>query len=138
FFADLGIDIDQEFPEGSKANRLRAFLRSSDAPRVAQALEALLEHRGTRDGDDASTNIVKVKNLIARLRKAQVATQAASSTLAGKSIARLVLAQDTGAAIVGPGRVDLFVGSGEEARVAAAHTSYPGELFLLLPRRSRR
>ena len=29
-------------------------------------------------------------------------------------------------------------GSGEEARVAAAHTSYPGELFLLLPRRSRR
>ena len=44
----------------------------------------------------------------------------------------------TRAAIVGPGRVDLFVGSGEEARVAAAHTSYPGELFLLLPRRSRR
>jgi hypothetical protein len=73
FFADLGIDIDQEFPEGSKANRLRAFLRSSDAPRVAQALEALLDHRGARDGDDASTNIVKVKNLIARLRKAQVA-----------------------------------------------------------------
>ena len=25
FFADLGIDIDHEFPEGSKANRLRAF-----------------------------------------------------------------------------------------------------------------
>lgn len=73
FFADLGIDIDQEFPEGSKANRLRAFLRSSDAPRVAQVLEALLDHRGARDGDDASTNIVKVKNLIARLRKAQVA-----------------------------------------------------------------
>jgi membrane-bound lytic murein transglycosylase len=72
------------------------------------------------------------------LLRTQVATQAASSTLAGKSIARLVLAQDTGAAIVGPGRVDLFVGSGEEARVAAAHTSYPGELFLLLPRRSRR
>ncbi|MFO0635367.1 MAG: hypothetical protein U0168_21180 [Nannocystaceae bacterium] len=63
FFADLGIEIDQEFPEGSKANRLRAFLRSSDAPRVAQALEALLDHRGhVRDGDDASTNIVKVKN----------------------------------------------------------------------------
>jgi len=72
FFADLGVDIDQEFPEGSKANRLRAFLRSSDPPRVALVLEALLEHRGTHDGDDASTEIVKVKNLIARLRKAQV------------------------------------------------------------------
>jgi hypothetical protein len=73
FFADLGIDIDRDFPDGSKANRLRAFLRSSDAPRVARSLEALLEYRGTRDGDEASTNIVKVKDLIARLRKAQVA-----------------------------------------------------------------
>lgn len=72
FFADLGIDIDQEFPEGSKAKRLRALLRSSDALRVAQVVEALLEHRGTRDGDNASTNIVKVKNLIARLRKVQI------------------------------------------------------------------
>ena len=73
FFADLGVDIDQEFPDGSKANRLRAFLRSADAPRVAQALEALLQYRGPRDGDDALPNIVKVKNLISRLRKAQVA-----------------------------------------------------------------
>lgn len=73
FFADLGIDIDQEYPEGSKANRLRAFLRGADASRVAQTLEALLDHRGTREGDDSSTNIAKVKNLIARLRKTQVA-----------------------------------------------------------------
>ncbi len=73
FFADLGIDIDQEYPEGSKANRLCAFLRGADASRVAQTLEALLEHRGTREGDDSSTNIAKVKNLIARLRKTQVA-----------------------------------------------------------------
>lgn len=72
FFADLGIDIDTEFPEGSKANRLRAFLRGADASRVAQALEALIERRGARKGDDASTDLVKVKNLIARLRKTQV------------------------------------------------------------------
>lgn len=73
FFADLAIDIDQEFAEGSKASRLRAFCRGADVSRVAQTLEALLEHRGVRDGDEASTNLVKVKNLIARLRKAQVA-----------------------------------------------------------------
>lgn len=73
FFADLGIDLDQEYPEGSKANRLRAFLRGADASRVAQTLEALLEHRGTREGDDSSTNIAKVKNLVARLRRTQVA-----------------------------------------------------------------
>jgi len=73
FFADLGIDIDREFPEGSKANRLRAFLRGADASRVAQVLEALLEHRGTQAGNETSRDVVKVKNLIARLRKAQVA-----------------------------------------------------------------
>lgn len=73
FFADLGINIDQEFPDGSKANRLRAFLRSSDAPRVANVLEKLLKYRRTRNGDDTSTDIVKVEDLIARLRKAPVA-----------------------------------------------------------------
>ncbi len=73
FFADAGIDIDQEFPEGSKANRLRAFLRSDDTSRVAQVLEALLEHRGMRDGDDGSKSLAKVRSLIARLRNTQVA-----------------------------------------------------------------
>ena len=73
FFADLGIDIDHEYPEGSKANRLRTFLRSADAIRVAQALEALLNHRGSRDGDDSSTSLAKAKNIVARLRKTQVA-----------------------------------------------------------------
>jgi hypothetical protein len=72
FFADLGIDIDQEFPEGSKANRLRAFLRGADASRVSRVLEALLEHRGLREEDNASVNLAKVKGLIARLRKTQV------------------------------------------------------------------
>lgn len=73
FFADLAIDIDVEFPEGSKASRLRAFLRGADGAQVAQTLEALLNYRGTRDGDNASVNLTKVKNLIARLRKTQVA-----------------------------------------------------------------
>lgn len=73
FFADLGVDIDQEVPDGSKANRLRTYLRSADHGLVAQVLEALLEHRGVRDGDEASTSLAKVKNLVARLRKTHVA-----------------------------------------------------------------
>lgn len=73
FFDDLRIEIGQEAAEVSKAKRLRAFLKSSDAASVARVLEALLDRRGTRDGDSASTNIVTVKNLIARLRKTQVA-----------------------------------------------------------------
>lgn len=49
-------------------------------------------------------------------------------------IARLALAQDTGAAIRGNGRVDLFVGSGAEAQVAATLTSRPGDLFVVVAR----
>lgn len=57
-------------------------------------------------------------------------------------IARTVLAQDTGAAIRGRGRIDLFVGSGPSAQLAAARTNRPAELLLILhkppPERARR
>ncbi len=72
------------------------------------------------------------------LLRTQVATQKDDGSREGKSTARLVLAQDTGAAIVGPLRVDLFMGSGEPARIAAAHTNFPGDLFLVLPSKTRR
>lgn len=52
-------------------------------------------------------------------------------------IARLALAQDTGAAIRGIGRVDIFVGSGAAAARAAAFTSRPGELYLLVRKAAR-
>jgi hypothetical protein len=67
FFADLGIDIDAEFPEGSKAKRLRAFLRAAEPARVARVLDALLVHRGARDGDEATGDLTKVRNVISRL-----------------------------------------------------------------------
>lgn len=51
-----------------------------------------------------------------------------------RRLRRLVLAQDTGAAIAGPGRVDLFFGSGESAGLEAGVMSERGELHLLVPR----
>ena len=47
---------------------------------------------------------------------------------------RFVSVQDTGSALVGPGRVDLFWGSGESAGRAAGRMKEDGELYLLLPR----
>ena len=47
---------------------------------------------------------------------------------------RFVSVQDTGSALVGPGRVDLFWGSGEHAGRAAGRMKEDGELYLLLPR----
>lgn len=47
---------------------------------------------------------------------------------------RLAIAADTGSAIVGPARGDLFVGSGEAAGVAAGNLRDPVGFVVLLPR----
>jgi membrane-bound lytic murein transglycosylase A len=53
-------------------------------------------------------------------------------------ISRFVLNQDTGGAIRGPGRVDLFWGRGEDAELAASEMKQLGELYFLVPKPSRR
>jgi len=49
-------------------------------------------------------------------------------------LARFVLNQDTGGAIRGPGRLDLFYGSGPRAGALAGRMKYVGRLFFLAPR----
>ncbi len=48
---------------------------------------------------------------------------------------RLVLNQDTGSAIRGSGRVDLFLGFGARARIAAGLMKTPGQLYLLMKKK---
>jgi len=45
-----------------------------------------------------------------------------------------VLHQDTGGAIRGPNRADLFWGSGPHAKLAAGHMQHPGKLYFLVLR----
>jgi membrane-bound lytic murein transglycosylase A len=47
---------------------------------------------------------------------------------------RLVVAQDTGSAIVGPARADIYFGAGDEAARAAGRIKTPGDFYILLPR----
>ena len=55
--------------------------------------------------------------------------------LAGlRPLVRFVLNQDTGAAIRGPARVDLYFGSGDEAGEQAGYMKSTGRLYLLLKR----
>lgn len=49
-------------------------------------------------------------------------------------LSRLMLAQDTGTAIVGPARIDLFVGSGAEAGHRAGLIRHPVDFVVLWPR----
>lgn len=46
---------------------------------------------------------------------------------------RLMIAQDTGSAIKGPQRADIFFGTGDDAGRAAGRLSDPGRLVVLLP-----
>ncbi|HEV2303596.1 MAG TPA: MltA domain-containing protein [Stellaceae bacterium] len=54
---------------------------------------------------------------------------------AQERLRRLVVAQDTGGAIKGPVRGDLFWGTGEKAGIRAGRMNARGRYFLLLPRR---
>ena len=47
---------------------------------------------------------------------------------------RLMLAQDTGGAIVGPARADIYFGAGLEAGAVAGRLRHPGTFYILVPR----
>jgi membrane-bound lytic murein transglycosylase A len=49
-----------------------------------------------------------------------------------ESFSRFVMNQDTGGAIRGPGRADLFWGSGPYAELAAGHMRHEGALYILI------
>jgi len=49
---------------------------------------------------------------------------------------RLMVAQDTGGAIVGPARADLYLGAGIEAGTIAGRLRHPGTFYMLIPRKA--
>jgi len=51
-----------------------------------------------------------------------------------RPFSRFVLNQDSGSAIQGPGRVDLYFGSGPEAGWVAGAMNTPGKLYFLIPK----
>jgi len=51
-----------------------------------------------------------------------------------RRFARFALNQDTGGSIRGPGRVDLFLGAGDEAAEVAGRMQHSGRLYFLLPK----
>jgi membrane-bound lytic murein transglycosylase A len=48
-------------------------------------------------------------------------------------LSRLVLIQDAGTAITGPGRLDVFFGAGATAEAIAGDLRNSGELYMVLP-----
>jgi membrane-bound lytic murein transglycosylase A len=56
------------------------------------------------------------------------------STKASSPFNRLMIAQDTGSAIVGPARADLYWGAGNDAARLAGRIRHPGRFAMLVPR----
>jgi len=54
--------------------------------------------------------------------------------LPGGPFRRLMVAQDTGSAIVGPARGDIFIGSGGEAGTLAGSVKHPAVFFIFVPK----
>jgi membrane-bound lytic murein transglycosylase A len=57
-----------------------------------------------------------------------------ASVQAATPFRRTMIAQDTGSAIVGPARADLYFGAGDEAGLVAGRVRQPGQFAMLLPR----
>ena len=55
---------------------------------------------------------------------------------ASRSFRRLMIAQDTGSAIVGPVRGDIFIGTGEEAGLVAGSVRHDTDFVVFQPKES--
>jgi membrane-bound lytic murein transglycosylase A len=61
--------------------------------------------------------------------EAEIPWRSASPT----AFTRLMIAQDTGSAILGPARADIFFGSGDDAGARAGDIRHAGEFIVFLP-----
>ena len=71
---------------------------------------------------------------LAIIQTQKPAFNAQGEIISWRPFSRVVFNHDTGSALTGPGRVDLFWGSGTAAETAAGHMRHPGRLFFLLKR----
>jgi membrane-bound lytic murein transglycosylase A len=69
---------------------------------------------------------------LAFIRARKPVTDGEGRILRWDRFSRFVLNQDSGGAIRGAGRVDLFCGSGPEAELTAGHLQHQGRLYFLL------
>jgi membrane-bound lytic murein transglycosylase A len=77
------------------------------------------------------------RGALAYLETQKPRIDAGGQIVAWESLQRWVLNQDTGGAIKGPGRADLFWGTGAEAEEPAGRMKRPGKLYFLIKKGER-
>src|SRR3954471_8671487 len=122
-----------ENPEGGKElrrqNKSYVFFRATGAPEHEEA-------RGAQGVPLTATRSIAVDKALHVYGTPFFI--AADLPIAGETSAtkfrKLMIAQDTGSAIVGPARADIYFGSGEEAGRIAGRIKNPARFVMLLPR----
>jgi membrane-bound lytic murein transglycosylase A len=130
---------------------IRRYLQAhpNDRPRVLGANPRYVFFRQVDDGPKGSLNLILVPGRsiatdarlfppggLAFIQTQQPLLNAQGEITGWQPLSRFVLNHDTGGAITGPGRVDLFWGSDAAAEMAAGHMQHTGTLFFLLPRQT--
>ena len=127
--------------------RIKAYLREnpSEAERVLHHNPSFIFFRVVPDGPLGALNFTLTpgRSLALDLKMFPPAALAFTETMkpvgdafgrvqAWTPCRRFVLNQDTGGAITGPGRADIFWGSGPYAELAAGHLKHAGTLYFIV------
>jgi membrane-bound lytic murein transglycosylase A len=106
------------------------FFRVDDQPAVGSINAPLTAGRSI-----ATDSRLFPKGALALIRSERPLFDADGNVTEWVPFTRFVLNQDTGGAIRGPGRVDLFWGQGREAELSAGNMKQEGKLFFLVQKK---
>ena len=120
YFRQNPADLDVYLPQN---NRFVFFQVTNGGPPIGS-----LNQPVTRDRSIATDKSIMPPGALALINTALPIGE----NLEAQLVSRYVLDQDTGGAIRGPGRVDIFMGTGEEAGDRAGLTLSTGQLYYLL------
>ncbi|NJM45397.1 MAG: murein transglycosylase [Alkalinema sp. RU_4_3] len=119
YFVEKPEELDTYLPRNK---RFVFFQNTNNQPPIGSLGQPVLARR----------SIATDKRLMPPGAIALLQTQLPDRSLTQQSVSRYVLDQDTGSAIIGPGRVDIFMGSGDQAAAEAGLVNATGNLYYLL------
>jgi membrane-bound lytic murein transglycosylase A len=145
----LLLDEGRLSPNAISMQRLRDYLRTNpeDRHRVMRHNPRYIFFRQVDQGPVGSLGLTLVPGRsvamdprlfppasLAFIRTQQPVLDANHQVVGWKPMHRFVFNHDTGSAITGPGRIDVFWGSGAAAETTAGHLKHEGLLVFLLKR----
>jgi membrane-bound lytic murein transglycosylase A len=119
YFAEKPEELDTYLPRNK---RFVFFQNTNNQPPIGSLGQPVMGRR----------SIATDKRIMPPGALAVLQTQLPDQGLVQQSVSRYVLDQDTGSAIIGPGRVDIFMGSGDQAAAEAGVVNATGGLYYLL------